>query len=94
MAITPSSTQELLVEQHGNVVVITLNRPDRLNAISHVLLTELSAKMTEANKDPDTRCVILTGTGKGFCSGLDLVDVGQGGIGSDKKETKKPKQSP
>jgi enoyl-CoA hydratase/carnithine racemase len=92
MAITPSSTDELLVEQRGNVAVMTLNRPDRLNAISRIMLNELSVKMTEANNDPDTRCVILTGTGKGFCSGLDLVDVGQGGIGSDKTETKKPKK--
>ena len=93
MTISASSTKELLVEQNGNIVVITLNRPDRLNAISRVMLNELSVKMTEANKDPDVRCIVLTGSGKGFCAGLDLIDVGQGGIGSgDSKGSNRPRQ--
>ena len=75
MAISPSNTEELLVEQDGYVVTITLNRPERLNAISRPMLNELSAKMVEADKDPDTRCIILTGAGRGFCSGLDLIDT-------------------
>jgi enoyl-CoA hydratase/carnithine racemase len=77
MAVSPSSTDELLVEQHDKVVVITLNRPERLNAISRPMLNELSAKMVEANKDPDTRCIVLTGAGRGFCAGLDLIDTGE-----------------
>ena len=75
MAVTPSKREELKVEQHGHVVVITLNRPERLNAISREMLDELSAKMVEANKDPETRCIVLTGAGRGFCAGLDLVDT-------------------
>lgn len=75
MAISPSTTDELLVEQDGHVVTITLNRPERLNAISRDMLDELSAKMVEADKDPEVRCIILTGTGRGFCSGLDLIDT-------------------
>ncbi len=82
MAISASSTEQLLVEQHEHVVVLTLNRPARLNAISGPMLRELSIKMVEANRDPDTRCIVLTGAGRGFCSGLDLVDLGQGGLGS------------
>lgn len=82
MALSPSTTDELLVEQRGKIAIFTLNRPERLNAISSDMLTELSNKMTEANKDPDIRCIVLTGAGRGFCSGLDLVAVGQGGIGS------------
>ncbi len=82
MAISPSSTDELLAEQRGRVAVLTLNRPERLNAISGTMLGELSAKMVEADKDPDTRCIVLTGAGRGFCAGLDLVAVGDGGIGS------------
>ena len=82
MSITPSSTEDLLVSQEGRVAVLTLNRPERLNAISGAMLGELSAKLVEANKDPDVRCIVLTGAGRGFCAGLDLVDVGQGGIGS------------
>ena len=72
MAISPSSTEELLVEQDGHIVTITLNRPERLNAISRPMLNELSEKMVEADKDPEVRCIILTGAGRGFCSGLDL----------------------
>jgi len=91
--MTPSSTQELLVEQRGQITIITLNRPARLNAISRTMLSELSVKMVEANKDPEVRCIILTGAGKGFCAGLDLVDVGQGGIGSgDSKGSNRPRQ--
>jgi enoyl-CoA hydratase/carnithine racemase len=91
--MTPSSTQELLVEQQGQVVIMTLNRPDRLNAISRTMLSELSAKMVEANKDPDVRCIVLTGAGRGFCAGLDLVDVGQGGIGGgDSNGNNRPRQ--
>jgi enoyl-CoA hydratase/carnithine racemase len=75
MAISASKTDELLIEQHGRVVVFTLNRPERLNAISRDMLDELSAKMVEANKDPDTRCIVLTGAGHGFCSGLDLINT-------------------
>lgn len=88
MALSESTTDELLVEQRDRVAVITLNRPDRLNAISRDMLEELSAKMVEANKDPDTRCIVLTGAGKGFCSGLDLIAVGEGGIGSGSGENK------
>jgi enoyl-CoA hydratase/carnithine racemase len=83
MSITPSSTDELLIEPRGHVAIFTLNRPRRLNAISRLMPTELSAKMVEANKAPDARCIILTGAGKGFCSGLDLTGVDDGGIGSD-----------
>lgn len=93
MALTPSTTEEVLVETKEHIAIITLNRPERLNAISHEMLMELSSKMTEANKDPDIRCIILTGTGRGFCAGLDLVDVGQGGIGSGEgKGSNRPKQ--
>ena len=75
MAISESTTEELLVEQKGQIVVITLNRPERMNAISRHMLDELSNKMTEANKDPEVRCIVLTGNGRGFCAGLDLVDA-------------------
>jgi len=87
MPISPSSTDELLARQEGRVAVLTLNRPERLNAINGAMLSELSAKLVEANRDPDTRCIVLTGAGRGFCSGLDLVEVGKGGIGSRERST-------
>ena len=76
MSMSPSSTDELLVEHQDHILTITLNRPERLNAISRDMLDELAAKMAEANKNPDVRCIILTGAGRGFCSGLDLIDTG------------------
>ena len=94
MAISPSTTEELLVEQKDRVLVLTLNRPERLNAISREMLSELSAKLVEANKDPDIRCIVLTGAGRGFCSGLDLIAVAEGGIGSadEGKGRNRPRQ--
>ncbi len=92
MAISPSNTEELLVDQQGRVLVLTLNRPDRLNAISGEMLEELSAKLVEANKDPDIRCIVLTGAGRGFCAGLDLVAVGEGGIGGSDTGRNRPRQ--
>ena len=80
MALTPSTTDELLVEQHDRVVLITLNRPDRFNAISRDMLDELSKKVVEANKDPDIRCIVLTGAGKGFCAGGDVKDMAARGF--------------
>lgn len=79
--IPPSPTEELLVEQDGNVLTITFNRPDRLNAISGPMLGALSSTLQAANVDRDVRAIIITGAGRGFCSGLDLK--AQGGDKSD-----------
>ena len=75
MSIHQSSTDELILELHDRVLLIKLNRPDRLNAISRDMLDELSARVVAADKDPEIRCIVLTGEGKGFCAGLDLVET-------------------
>ncbi len=72
--VPPSPTEELLVEHSDYILTITLNRPDRLNAISGPMLSALSSTLQAANIDRDVRVVILTGAGRGFCSGLDLKD--------------------
>jgi enoyl-CoA hydratase/carnithine racemase len=69
-----TGTDELLAERDGALLTITLNRPERLNAISGPMLSAFSRVLEEANQDPDVRVVILTGAGRGFCSGLDLVE--------------------
>ncbi len=75
---------DLLVEKSDFIATITLNRPERLNAISIPMLAALSEALVDADKDPDVRVVILTGAGRGFCAGLDLQDQMSGqGIGSN-----------
>jgi len=73
---------DLRYEKSDHVATITLNRPERLNAISVEMLELLTAKLTDAENDGDVRVIVLTGAGRGFCSGLDLKDAAAGkGIG-------------
>ncbi len=74
---------EVLYEVSDGIATITLNRPERMNAISGPMLAKLSADLLKANADPKVRVVLITGAGRMFCVGLDLVDATQGsGIGS------------
>jgi enoyl-CoA hydratase/carnithine racemase len=74
---------EVLFEKEGGVALLTLNRPERLNAISGGMLSQLSEKLIECDRDPEVRAIVLTGAGRGFCSGLDLQDASAGtGIGA------------
>jgi enoyl-CoA hydratase/carnithine racemase len=59
-------------------LVLRLNRPERLNAINHAMVGELEEACARLAGDTETRAVVLTGTGRGFCSGLDLRDFGPG----------------
>ena len=59
-----------------HVAVVTLDRPDRLNALSIDLAVELDAALAAVGAENDTWVVVLTGAGRGFCSGLDLKDYG------------------
>lgn len=69
---------QVQTERSGRVVVITLNRPERLNTISGPMLDQLSAALLEADRDPAVRAVVLTGAGRGFCAGLDLEEQSSG----------------
>lgn len=60
--------------QHGHIRIVHLNRPERANASNYELLVELEACAFALREDADTRAVIFTGTGKHFCSGMDLRD--------------------
>ena len=73
---------ELLVEKDGYVTTLTLNAPERMNTISGPMLEALSKALIGADDDPETRAIILTGTGRAFCAGLDLQSASDGtGIG-------------
>jgi len=62
----------------GGVRVLTLNRPHRLNAMTPDLLEDLANALADAEADSDVRVIVLTGAGKGFCSGADLDLLAQG----------------
>ncbi len=65
----------LLVARRGGVMVLTLNRPDRLNAMTEPLNAGLRESLAEAEADPAIRAVLLHGAGRGFCAGQDLAEV-------------------
>jgi enoyl-CoA hydratase/carnithine racemase len=68
----------LLVERTGAVAVLTLNRPERLNAVSLPLYVALEAAVRELNADRGVRALVLTGAGRAFCVGADLKAHGEG----------------
>ena len=72
------SEQPILVENQGYVRWIKLNRPDVMNAITPKMLVQLNEELKAADDEIDVRVVIMTGTGKGFCSGLDLKQAAAG----------------
>jgi enoyl-CoA hydratase len=59
-------------EPRPGVALLTLSRPERLNAMSHELVADLHAALDELDADRSCRVVVLTGAGRGFCAGLDL----------------------
>ncbi len=75
--------ETILYVKDGNVVTITLNRPEKRNAISRQLASELYQALDEAEKDDETRVIILTGGPKVFCAGADLAEQSArpGGLG-------------
>jgi enoyl-CoA hydratase len=68
----------VLTERDGHTLVVTLNRPERMNAINGEMLVRFYDACLEADQNPDIRCLILTGAGGNFCSGADLKDMAGG----------------
>jgi enoyl-CoA hydratase len=68
---------EVLVAVDGPVATVTLNRPERRNAISGALLTGLRESLAELSTRPEIRAIVLTGADPAFCAGLDLTELGQ-----------------
>jgi enoyl-CoA hydratase/carnithine racemase len=66
---------EVLVEQRGDVLLLTLNRPDKLNAWHPGMGRTLMAAISEANADPSIGAIVMTGAGRGFCAGADVSVV-------------------
>ena len=69
------SSQPVMMDKlQGGVMTLTLNRPERLNALNAALVEALSAGVKRAVADADCRAVLITGAGRGFCAGADLAD--------------------
>ena len=68
--------ETVLYEKGDGIATVTLNRPDRLNAIGSTMSVELEQVLEEANSDGEVKVLVLTGAGKGFCSGADLTTLG------------------
>jgi 2-(1,2-epoxy-1,2-dihydrophenyl)acetyl-CoA isomerase len=74
--MTATATDEdLLVTKAAGVLTLTLNRPKVLNSLTLAMLKTISEQLKAAEKDPEIRCVILTGAGRAFCAGADLGDL-------------------
>ena len=71
------STQHCTIERDGRVVILTMNRPEKKNALSPDMLAGLVLGYEYVDDDPEVRCAILTGAGGNFCSGMDLTSMGQ-----------------
>jgi 2-(1,2-epoxy-1,2-dihydrophenyl)acetyl-CoA isomerase len=75
----------VLVDVADGVMSLTLNRPDRLNAMNHGSIAAMNDALDQARADAGVRAVLITGTGRGFCAGADLSDGGPGDVGADGK---------
>ncbi|HEY8121931.1 MAG TPA: enoyl-CoA hydratase-related protein [Myxococcota bacterium] len=64
-------------EARGAVQLVTLNRPDRMNAWTPAMAGELASAFAAANEDPQIGAIVLTGAGRGFCAGADMADTFQ-----------------
>lgn len=94
----------ITVEKEGRIDVVSLNRPDRLNALSKTMVQELRRYFSGLRDDFETRVVILRGNGRGFCAGVDLVpeagaakpkaaEKPEAAPGEDKPAPRRPRES-
>jgi enoyl-CoA hydratase/carnithine racemase len=72
-----TSTAYATLSTEGPVSIVTLNRPDRLNAIGTALMADLHRVLVAAHADPSTGAIVLTGAGRAFCAGDDLKEFGE-----------------
>lgn len=81
------SAPELVLERSGPILLVRLNRPDARNALTSTLLADLGAAVLAAETDPETRAVVLTGTGdRAFCAGMDLHSFASGAPAAEPDE--------
>ena len=74
MTRNQGQTTFLLVEDRGAIRILTMNRPEKRNALNSELTETLLESLKKADQDPGVACVVLTGAGPGFCAGADLSE--------------------
>ncbi|MBS0334833.1 MAG: enoyl-CoA hydratase/isomerase family protein [Proteobacteria bacterium] len=82
MAYEASDYETIALSRRGHVAILTLNRPERLNAINRTMMGEVAAAVAQAKAEDEVRALVVTGAGKGFCAGADLMGAGQAVAGA------------
>jgi len=72
-------------EKHGQIFVVRMNRPDRLNALNHEMRTDLSAAWNEFRESKELEVAIFTGAGRGFCAGEDMKESLKDGVAGGRR---------
>ncbi len=85
-----SDYAQILVDQSDAVLTITLNRPEKLNAYTPVMMGELIRAVTAANDDRSVGAIVVTGAGRGFCAGADIEAVFGKSLADDHHEEQAP----
>jgi enoyl-CoA hydratase/carnithine racemase len=70
--------QSVVIERRGRIALVTLNEPETRNALSPAVVQGLCAFLSQVNADSSLSCIVLTGAGKGFCSGGNVKDMRSG----------------
>jgi enoyl-CoA hydratase/carnithine racemase len=92
-----TTTEVVLRDVRDGVCVLTLNRPEQLNAWTHAMEDRYFDLLEEADGDPDTRVIVVTGAGRGFCPGFDMQELealseGDGGGGNGAAQPSAPRR--
>ncbi len=77
-----TGTEDFRAEVSEGIAVLTLNRPDRRNALSGAMLAGMQVALADCATAPDVRCVVVTGTGGAFCAGGDVKGMAEGAAGA------------
>jgi len=85
--------EQILAETRDGVLVLTLNRAERLNAWTPKMMAELAAEITAANDDPSIGAIVVTGAGRGFCAGADIGGQFAGNL-DQRDDAPKPAREP
>ena len=90
MAIAPEEFTCVLYDVTNHVATITLNRPERRNALNRRAYAELESALRHADADPEVRCLVVTGADPAFCSGDDVAEIMAGPKAASARPARRP----